>query len=96
MNIHDFDELQDQHGTNVVWVDGDGYHFCMGDGVDHEDEEYERLETECDGHPYIEWSVVMGDDLVNCISVNELSDFDDLPGLEQFVIDNIGPNCYTI
>ena len=99
MNKAEFNLLKRENGTKVVWHDKNGYNFSMGDGLmymdeDDEQDNYDRIQQEC-GEKGIDFAVAMGDDTVNCITVKELSDMDKVEGLQEFIEEWVGSNCYT-
>ncbi len=99
MNKAQFDELVKEHGSDLVWFDEEAKHytFTMGDGVDDDFDFYIEMEDQLlnDAHPGIEWCVAMGDDIVSWISVKSLEVISEVPRLEEFIIENIGDNCYS-
>lgn len=99
MNKAKFDELVNMHGSDLVWFDEEEKHytFTMGDGVDDDFDFYIEMEDQLlnDAHPGIEWCVAMGDDTVSWISVKSLEVISEVPRLEEFIIENIGDNCYS-
>jgi hypothetical protein len=100
MNKNKFNKLKKENGTKVVWKDEDGYHFSMGEELmdlseDEELDEYDRIQAACEKVPEIDFAIAMGDDTVHCISVKELSDVDKVDGLEIFIENYVGRNCYS-
>lgn len=99
MNIDQFNNLVETHGSDVVYNMDDEYCFSIGDEKDAElyamMGKLEEFEEECGKVSGIHWYVGYGDDLVNCVSVKDLNDFDKVVGLEEFVLEFVGSNCYT-
>ena len=98
MNITKFNELQQVHSTKVVYQERVDYVFILNKELlmnmnDEEKEEYNRIEFHLfneyeDG---IYWNVMCDvDHITNYVSVKELSDFDKVNGLEDFVVKYIG------
>ena len=97
MNLKEFQDLQTMHGSSVVWLGEDGKHyFTIGDVDDSEfhDDMMDRWIAN-DIPEGVEWAVGYGDDQVNCVVVDCLEDLDKIPGLEDFIIECVGENCYT-
>lgn len=99
MNTAEFNKLKKANGTKVVWKDERGYNFSMGEDLmyideDEEFDNYDRIQKEC-GEKNIDFAVGYSDDTVNCITVKELSDIDKVEGLQSFIEEYVGCNCYT-
>jgi hypothetical protein len=96
MNIKLFNQLKKQNGSKVVWKEDGEFCFSMGDElmVMDDNDEYDRIQQECEDND-INFYVGYGDDVCNCIGVNNLSDIDKVKGLEEFIIKYVGSNCYT-
>jgi hypothetical protein len=97
MTKEQFDALQELHSSECVFIDDDGdYVFTIGD-IDRDTYSQERLDdlgTECE-RVGVGYHVAMGDDEPNAISVKDLSLIDKAEGLEQFLADCVGINCYS-
>ena len=96
MNANKFAELVNLHGDKLVYVEGSKFVFTIGD-VEVDDKLVELMKRaehliNCGGEVNI--YVGYGDDLPNAVSVRDLSNFG-VDGLEEWVIENIGENCYS-
>jgi len=105
MNLNEFEKMVEIEGSNVVWMEEGKYYFTIGEidglsGMDECDRLDEQLRTVGEGEvgegiEGIDWAVAYGDDMVNCVILDKLSDFDKVDGLEEFVKEYVGMNCYS-
>jgi hypothetical protein len=101
MNLEQFLKLQEQHGEKLVYIQesylGKEYMFTIGNDVDEEECFKFQDKYGANGNdeivPGLTCWVGYGDDYMNAISTKKL---EDIPtDLEEFIIANIGENCYT-
>lgn len=102
MDLNKFNELQQLNGTKLVYTNTNEagqvieYVFMIDDQVDDDDRYFEMEDQLLNNlEEGIEWCVARGDDIVHAIAVKDLSLIENIPGLEKFIEDNIGSNCYT-
>lgn len=92
MNVFDYNEFKVKFKRGVVKYDRGNECFVFRlknledkmSGMDFD--EYKRLEKECEGKEGIIWSLNYGDEVISDLGLRLLSDFDNVKGLEEFVL----------
>lgn len=99
MNKDIFDSLMCENGEKVVFVDSDKkIVFVMSDSLMNDESGIERsyvLEKVCEGVDGVEMVYGYGDDVVNCVVVDNIELIERVEGLEEFICEYIGVNCYS-
>lgn len=98
----EFSVLKLIHGKDVVFNDNTGFYFSLSSNLMEQVnidsdiiKEYKELEQLCEVDRNILFLYAYGDDIATSICVKTLEAINNIPGLEEFILSNVGANCYT-